>query len=1191
MAMTSLRIILIGLVCTWPSLAFAQAALQSTARADRSKMVLIPAGPFMMGTGTGQPDETPPHRRDLPAFHIDIHEVTCAQYAAFLKATGATPPTDWTDANPPKGRDNLPVTNITWFDAMRYATWAGKRLPTEAEWEKAARGGDGRRYPWGNVDEPSRTNIERNDRKQLSPGDSHPAGASPYGVMHMADNAREWTADWYGPYPNSTARSVQFGRTYKVVRGASAEYYYGLSNTPDVTYRTRTVPYGAHDYIGFRCAKSVDPKEEPYDAKKALAEAESRLKAALRKPIRLSYEDEYDAYVQAGKFAVTVTGQPGQAGMVRAGVPFPEGMLRDVASLRVAGPDGKMRAAQNKVLARWKDGSARWALLTFPAKADEVCELSFRGGAAAPSPEKPVSAVRKGEEVLVMTSTREFRIGTTAEQIRQAVPLRLAMADAANTQLEPLPPEKVEIEDAGPLVATVRLEGPLGQAGKPSAFRYDIRLSFTAGSPRLGTLSTITHKANRKTVVHVREAAVSLRLPESPTELIVGTDRGAQSVDPAGSALIQQMDDLRFTLANQGKVVAEGTRLPGWISARCEKQHVTLGARHFWQNHPKAIRVNGQAIELLLWTGPETMEWEGGLAKTHEFFVESRPSRLEQVHIDPLRLSMPPAWACGTEAMGGPILPRGTEAIERFPYWEVMRETGMREWVRAMPTGSRHYGDAYMGGPYKGKNAYVNLEYDVHYNFLMEYLRTGQTWYVDAAEAMARHQADIDTDHFTGQPWKHSPQHTTTEAEFGHIFIRGLLLHYALTGEMRSLDVAREIGDWMAPRMAKGEGTGNERQIGWSLYAVTGLYDVTRDPKYLDACVSMCERLISGQAATGQFKNIRWDNRIAFFNGIAMNGMRMVHECGGDATLAEGILRVADRTLGMYPEYACRTLDAYIWAARRTNDPRYIDMIERTWELSTQYLQEPVTTDTHAWQFRQFAARQDLFPMFDSPPAAVPDARNWRAARFYQKPEVELFLRAVGPKSAPIMIIREGLASGKVELFDPAGKLFRSFELKQENRIFEAATFSLASGVAPYRVRLTGPKTRGWQVHYDASAQMTVCDPAGAITPELYPRAFAFAEDGAKQISVRLEAMGEGFHMATLYDPEGRPVKAVRHFVDFEDPGRYELTLTHDSPQPIDAGKGPWSIEVYHSKVLEVKGLLPYFAPEPEQLFNPETTR
>jgi formylglycine-generating enzyme required for sulfatase activity len=155
----------------------------------------VPAGSYPVGRdpvaprGAALPDEVPQRVVDLPAFELSRTPVTNAQYAAFVAAGGAAAPPHW-----PAPPDH-PVTFVDWFDAEAFCAWAGGRLPTEAEWEKAARGADGRTYPWGDADEPARAAVGAGLKHgATSPVGSHPDGASPYGVLDMAGNVWEWVA-------------------------------------------------------------------------------------------------------------------------------------------------------------------------------------------------------------------------------------------------------------------------------------------------------------------------------------------------------------------------------------------------------------------------------------------------------------------------------------------------------------------------------------------------------------------------------------------------------------------------------------------------------------------------------------------------------------------------------------------------------------------------------------------------------------------------------------------------------------------------------------------------------------------------------------------------------------------------------------------------------------------------------------
>jgi formylglycine-generating enzyme required for sulfatase activity len=230
--------------------------------APETPMVEIPAGEFVMGSDGTQAleDERPAHRVWLDAFSIDVHEVTTAQYAAFLATAKRATPWQWETVDLSQHGDR-PVIGVDWRDAGAFCTWKGKRLPTEAEWEKAARGTDGRLYPWGNqVPTGELANFALGARfsynQVLLPVRSHEAGKSPYGLYHMAGNAYEWVQDWYGTNyyevsPEKNPPGPSQGQ-FKVLRGGS------WSDLPKylLTYgRFKLPPETRNSYTGFRCAK------------------------------------------------------------------------------------------------------------------------------------------------------------------------------------------------------------------------------------------------------------------------------------------------------------------------------------------------------------------------------------------------------------------------------------------------------------------------------------------------------------------------------------------------------------------------------------------------------------------------------------------------------------------------------------------------------------------------------------------------------------------------------------------------------------------------------------------------------------------------------------------------------------------------------------------------------------------------
>ena len=285
---------------------------------EATDMVVVPAGDFIQGSDTEDDgknfsgygvkkalyvDEHPQHRVHLDAFLIDRYEVTNTQYREFVVAANYWVPQDWRAngylltrkileiANLETLRrlaadtyrldvdtrtldreqlldaiekhqheyDDLPVVNVSWKDAQHYCRWAGKRLPTESEWEKAARGTDGREFPWGNDWDTHRLNAGGTPDRDpgVMPVGSFPDGRSPYGVYDMAGNVMEWVDDWYQPYSGNTAPSKDYGEHNKVVRGGGwgGVGHYAISYFYRTSYRFYIGPDSRFNDLGFRCAR------------------------------------------------------------------------------------------------------------------------------------------------------------------------------------------------------------------------------------------------------------------------------------------------------------------------------------------------------------------------------------------------------------------------------------------------------------------------------------------------------------------------------------------------------------------------------------------------------------------------------------------------------------------------------------------------------------------------------------------------------------------------------------------------------------------------------------------------------------------------------------------------------------------------------------------------------------------------
>jgi len=291
--------------------------------APLGEMLLVPAGEFVMGSNkvdeagmkerygfvkTPYMDEHPEHRVKLDAFYIDKYEVTNVQYKRFVIAAKRPVPFEWTQNGynvyqdklaifdveklrqialdyfkldmdtrkmnkdqllkamfaKLKFMDNLPASDVTWYDAFSYCEAAGKRLPTEAEWEKAARGEKGQEFPWGDTWDPAVANTgdDVEWEEGIAPVGSYEKSKSPYGVYDLSGNVWEWVQDWYQAYEGSTYKSDEFGEKNKVLKGGGGGIgHYSISLFFRGASRQYSDPNMASGDVGFRCAKDYKAGE------------------------------------------------------------------------------------------------------------------------------------------------------------------------------------------------------------------------------------------------------------------------------------------------------------------------------------------------------------------------------------------------------------------------------------------------------------------------------------------------------------------------------------------------------------------------------------------------------------------------------------------------------------------------------------------------------------------------------------------------------------------------------------------------------------------------------------------------------------------------------------------------------------------------------------------------------------------
>ncbi len=252
----------------------------STAIQSLKNMILVPSGFFIMGSNNHGEDESPEHKTYLDSYYIDRYEVSANNFALFLNDVNNLNGYYFDNKygtlfykgqyQARKGFANHPINNVRWKGAYEYCRWKGKRLPTEAEWEKAARGEDGRIYPWGN--KPPTHNLARYlqvwteevKHHVMVPVDLFTKGASPYGALHMAGNVKEWVDDWFDrEYYNEPTNHInpkgQIGGEYKVLKGGSWRDLTGFIYS---SFRNNSYPDSRLDDYGFRCAKNTETKSE-----------------------------------------------------------------------------------------------------------------------------------------------------------------------------------------------------------------------------------------------------------------------------------------------------------------------------------------------------------------------------------------------------------------------------------------------------------------------------------------------------------------------------------------------------------------------------------------------------------------------------------------------------------------------------------------------------------------------------------------------------------------------------------------------------------------------------------------------------------------------------------------------------------------------------------------------------------------
>lgn len=931
--------------------------------------------------------------------------------------------------------------------------------------------------------------------------------------------------------------------------------------------------------------------------------------------------------MKADLFVLETSQVSRRGSLVTSGVPLPQGQVKEAAELSLSRQNGEQIPCQCTPLNHWPDGSVKWVLLDFRLDLDAGAEACL-----ALSNEKP-AAVFPRVTFLRCRSVRDgfaFRTGALRATLPRRAEhwiedvalgrsggiglltgpvLRLGVTDAGHKPLSAaqIVPSKSVVELEGPERTVIRQRGWIATPEGDCLFRYTHRLHLRADSTQVRVETTLTQLSEWPLLL-LREWSLIFPLPACAAgEYRFG---GSQTIHHGSfretqtrhltpdqaygwktAVLVQDSPSSYHVSASHRLDDSGGTRAPGWVDLRGEAFGLTVAVRHFWQQFPVTLIARGDgAIEagLIPKQTDQPFRMERGAAKTFELMLDfHRGDRPDEViaaavadYSDPLFAAATPAWYHQSGAFG-PLPPFDPS---RFPEYDLAAKLHAAPHHPAPPFGPRHYGDQLFLGTTKGKYAFVNLEYDTPLQDIHRFARTGCRAFLNRALLGASHQADIDTNHATGHQLRHSPLHTTWMPDLGHVTLGGLVFGYLLTGQRRLLNAAKKIGRWLCDSLAAGVSHfGSGRHIGWPLIALQHLYRETGERKYLDAARRFIQELDGVQLPSGEFA-CTGDGQtdIPFFCGLAAWGVAGFAEISGDKRAAKVALGHVDYLLGLYPEYAMRTLPALVWAHRKTGDRKYLDFAERTYETSLVYNREGVITFAHpylAWRERnglvsRCALERPLPPLHRSPECHGETL----------EPSDRIFFRWTHSESLELLVQRFlPLAEGTVRLATLSGEQVAELSFSSEPRTLTQQQVlrlpSLQPGDYVIETRTSDPSGRAfWQIWCALVLPMVRFSEDRLVLAPV----FGLAHD-CEWLQIQLSAEGEGYKSATLYDRRGKIVLAVHEYIDLDD------TTCHRSQHAVDVAdglNGLWHLDLvgYQAVVPQAE---PWFARSTQAFFLP----
>lgn len=795
-----------------------------------------------------------------------------------------------------------------------------------------------------------------------------------------------WESDVAGPNPSSLKRFYTYDITDKL-NGREIEITFQTTDN-----RTTTIPFSSNIYWGqselLLCnANEQPPNWGPED---------------FPSPILIPKTEPTPPPSNTAVVPITVTNDLPlslESTPVSSGIPFPLGHLNNPTNTRLIDRNGEEVYLQSEPLCYWPDGSIRWLLLDFQAKAPQggqgeyILEYGKDVVNATPPNSTPqIVITENNNSIAIDTGCLQATFSPHNRAILESLKIEGAEVKFKNPLLSlenyyGFPPKNygsqspynLQVETPGPLRTVILAEGHYTPfPGFQKGFTYILRFHFYAGSTAVKIehtfVNTVPHTTDSmrnwsgepsisKTSATIQYPSIALRTISLHLPSPEGGNHRYSFEDSSNSLtgslsnlfearLIQSAPETccLFECASNNQpgsseklinasLKSRQEKATGWATLNTLEAGLTVTVRDFWQQYPKAFRLSRHGVDINLWTSERIPSILGsdppfncfqGQSKTHEILIhlhtinDKTSSTNAVVFQEPLRAEPCPSWICKSQAFG-PIAPTDPTHFPAYeaavaaievdrmghgggPWWEKIVTEGGENPKTYDRYGMENWGDNPLIWGYQTKyRMWSNCEYDLAHTAFQEYLRSGNPAYFRRAIQAVLHVRDVDTIHYStvapenvGAPHHHWIHHCIQPPNSGHLWSEGIVEHFWLTGNKRSLEVAKKLGDFLISLVKRGNHQGAERSAGWPLIALMGIYNATLDDRYLQAGKKLVEDVIAWQDplrgvwSTAIYEQPAYEGGTTFMVTILTRGLFRYYEITRDKPTALAIVRAAN---------------------------------------------------------------------------------------------------------------------------------------------------------------------------------------------------------------------------------------------------------------------------------------------------------